>query len=48
MAGSARLSMEGYSLKNPLDSVTGTLICGVILTVILYFFVKWLQPVGAS
>lgn len=25
-------------MKNPLDSIWGTLIAGVILTVILYFF----------
>jgi|GEM_PF-418009 hypothetical protein len=47
MAGSGRPPW-GYSLKNPLDSVAGTIICGVILTVILYFVVKALQPVGAS
>jgi hypothetical protein len=39
--------MEGYPLKNPLDTVTGTLICGVILTVILYFVVKAIQPVAS-
>lgn len=26
-------------MKNPLDSIWGTLISGVVLTVILYFFV---------
>jgi hypothetical protein len=27
-------------MKNPLDSLWGTIICGLILTVILYFMVK--------
>ena len=27
-------------MKNPLDSLTGTVICGVILTAILYYVVK--------
>jgi hypothetical protein len=31
---------EGESMKNPLDSLWGTVICGLILTVILYFVVK--------
>jgi hypothetical protein len=35
-------------LKNPLDSIYGTVISGAILTVILYFVVKALQPVGAA
>jgi len=35
-------------LKNPLDSLTGTILCGLILTVILYFVVKALTPVVAS
>jgi hypothetical protein len=34
-------------LKNPLDTLTGTLICGLIITAILYFVVKAIQPVGA-
>jgi hypothetical protein len=34
-------------LKNPLDSLTGTIVAGVVLTIILYFVVKALQPVGA-
>jgi hypothetical protein len=30
----------GEVLKNPLDSLWGTVICGVLLTAILYFVVK--------
>jgi len=32
-------SQEGITMKTPLDSIVGTLISGLILTVILYFFV---------
>jgi hypothetical protein len=31
---------EGESMKNPLDSLWGTIISGLVLTVILYFVVK--------
>jgi hypothetical protein len=31
---------RGESMKNPLDSLWGTVISGLILTVILYFVVK--------
>lgn len=27
-------------MKNPLDSLGGTIVCGVILTAILYYIVK--------
>jgi hypothetical protein len=27
-------------MKNPLDSITGTIISGLVLTVILYLFVR--------
>lgn len=27
-------------MKNPLDSVTGTIIAGLVLTLVLYLFVK--------
>jgi len=27
-------------MKNPLDSLWGTIICGVLLTAVLYFVVK--------
>jgi len=30
----------GKTMKNPLDSIWGTIICGLILTVILYLAVK--------
>jgi hypothetical protein len=32
--------VRGNSMKNPLDSLWGTVISGLILTVILYFVVK--------
>ena len=35
-------------MKNPLDTLTGTIICGLILTVIFYYVVKAIQPVGAA
>jgi hypothetical protein len=28
-------------MKNPLDSLWGTVICGIILTVILFYIVKF-------
>ena len=31
---------EEAIMKNPLDSLWGTVICGVLLTAILYFVVK--------
>ena len=33
-------------MKNPLDSITGTIISGLILTVILYFVVAKFLLVG--
>jgi hypothetical protein len=33
-------------MKNPLDSITGTIISGLILTVILYLFVAKFLLVG--
>jgi hypothetical protein len=32
--------LRGNSMKNPLDSLWGTIISGLILTVVLYFVVK--------
>ena len=29
-------------MKNPLDSLTGTVVCGVALTAVLYFLVRTL------
>ena len=29
-------------MKNPLDSIWGTVICGVIITVGLFFVAQWL------
>ena len=29
-------------MKNPLDSIWGTIICGLVLTVILYHSVKFM------
>ena len=34
-------------LKNPLDTLTGTIIAGIVLTIVLYYVVKMIQPVGA-
>lgn len=36
----------GHPLKNPLDSLWGTIVAGLVLTLILYFVVKTIQPVG--
>jgi hypothetical protein len=33
---------RGVDMKNPLDSLWGTIILGLILTVILYYIVKTL------
>lgn len=32
-------------MKNPLDSLTGTIICGVIITVVLYIAVRHFMTV---
>jgi hypothetical protein len=40
-------ALEDAVLKNPLDSLTGTIIAGFVLTVILYLAVKAMTPVGA-
>jgi hypothetical protein len=29
-------------MKNPLDSLWGTVICGVVLTIIFYYVATWL------
>jgi hypothetical protein len=29
--------VEVFDVKNPLDSLWGTIVCGVVLTVLLYF-----------
>jgi len=31
---------EGPNMKNPLDSITGTIVSGVVITIILYVFVS--------
>ena len=33
----SRETIERYKMKNPLESIWGTIICGLILTVILYW-----------
>jgi len=38
--GSVVNAARGKSMKNPLDSLWGTIISGLILTLILYFVVK--------
>lgn len=35
-----RFFTEERPMKNPLDSISGTLISGVILTLVLYVFLK--------
>jgi hypothetical protein len=35
-------------MKNPLDSIWGTVICGVILTGILYYAAEWLVAHSAG
>jgi hypothetical protein len=34
------INEQGEKMKNPLDSIPGTIVSGLILTVVLYFFVK--------
>jgi hypothetical protein len=31
---------EEIPMKNPLDSLPGTIVCGLVLTVVLYFLVR--------
>jgi hypothetical protein len=31
---------QGEKMKNPLDSIPGTIVSGLILTIVLYFFLK--------
>jgi hypothetical protein len=33
-------TIMGGTMKNPLDSLWGTIICGLVLTAILYYVVK--------
>lgn len=35
-------------MKNPLDSLWGTIVCGLVLTVILYYAAQALVHVGAA
>ena len=39
-AGVAHIKKGEQAMKNPLDSLWGTVIAGLILTVILYYVVK--------
>lgn len=34
-------------MKNPLDTLTGTIISGLIITIVLYVIVKAAMPVGS-
>lgn len=34
------LNQREEKMKNPLDSIPGTIVSGLILTVVLYFFLK--------
>jgi hypothetical protein len=38
--GITPINEQGEKMKNPLDSIPGTIVSGLILTVVLYFFVK--------
>jgi hypothetical protein len=40
LSNRASTEQEGQTMKNPLDSLWGTIITGVILTAILYYVVK--------
>jgi hypothetical protein len=41
LSGVRRMAAQGGGvMKNPLDSLWGTIICGVVLTAILYYVVK--------
>ncbi len=35
-------------MKNPLDSIWGTIISGLVLTLILYYFAKDFLPLGGA
>jgi hypothetical protein len=35
-----KLHITGRGMKNPLDSITGTIVSGLVLTVVLYVFLK--------
>jgi hypothetical protein len=45
--GKQPLLWRNFPVKNPLDSLWGTVICGVILTVVLYFVANAIMPHGA-
>ena len=47
LLGKTRPNPGGIHVKNPLDSIWGTVICGFILTVALYFFAMFLVSHGA-
>jgi len=36
----AVFSARGSEMRNPLDSLWGTIICGVLMTVVLYLIVR--------
>lgn len=35
-----KLHITGRNMKNPLDSITGTIVSGLVLTIVLYVFLK--------
>jgi len=35
-------------MKNPLDSISGTIIAGVVLTIVLYLFARNFLPLGGA
>ena len=44
---SGRICRGILALKNPLDTLTGTIISGLIITIVLYVIVKAAIPVGS-
>jgi hypothetical protein len=42
LAGRHVRTREVFTVKNPLDSIWGTVICGFLLTGILYYAALWL------
>ena len=39
---------ETISMKNPLDSIAGTIIAGFVLTFVLYLFASGFLPLGGA
>jgi hypothetical protein len=41
------IGREENDVKNPLDSLEGTVICGFLITIVLYIIVKMTEGVAA-